>query len=170
MLTVNLKIVTIAAAALAVLAQPSTTALAQGAADDPLHLSPPRTVTLVVADFDKEVSWYETVLGFHQVKGFGTNNPNAENRVSRIELNGFRLDIVWHKGASRPAPAEPFSYSTLVGWSHISFETTNLDEDYKWLTAHGVKIETARDKNTNALRILRFHDPEGNEIHIELPN
>ena len=170
MMTMDMKLARIAAAAFAVVLELSTASVAQAPADNPLHLSPPRTVTLVVADFDKEVSWYETVLGFQQVKGFGTNNPAGENRVSRIELNGFRLDVVWHKGASRPAPTEPFSYSTLVGWSHISFETTNLDEAYKWLTEHGVKIETARDKNTNALRILRFHDPEGNEIHIELPN
>jgi catechol 2,3-dioxygenase-like lactoylglutathione lyase family enzyme len=144
--------------------------LAQANADNPLQLSPPRTVTLVVADLDREVSWYETVLGFHDTKKFGQNErPEATDKVRRIELAGFRLDIVWHKGTTHPTPPQPFSYSTEPGWSHISFESTNLDESFKWLTAHNVEIEAARDK-AGALRILRFHDPEWNEIHIELPN
>lgn len=144
-------------------------AVGQMPADNPLQLSPPRTVTMVVVDLDKEVKWYEDVLGFHENKAMNAN-PNASVRVKGVELNGFRLHIVWLKGTTRPAPPVPFNYSTLVGWNHISFETTNLDEDYKWLTAHNVAIDAIHDKKTNGLRTLRFHDPEGNEIHIETPN
>lgn len=146
-------------------------AAAPGSADNPMHLSPPRTVTMVVADLEKEAEWYETVLGFRDTKKFGTGapNPNATERVKRLEFVGFRIDMVWHKGSTRPAMK---AYSNeLEGYNHISFETTDMDDDYKWLTAHGVTdIDTMRDKKTNALRIMRFHDPEGNEIHIELPN
>jgi catechol 2,3-dioxygenase-like lactoylglutathione lyase family enzyme len=139
-----------------------------GPADNPMQLSMPRTVTIVVRDLDKEVDWYETVLGFKESKRFGSGNPNpnATDRVKRIELVGFRLDLVWHKGSTRPAPPEHYQ----EGIDHFSFETTAMDEDYKWLTQHGVKIDAVRDKKTNALRIMRFDDPEGNEIHVELPN
>lgn len=144
----------------------SPTAFSQATADNPLQLSPPRTVTLVVADLNKQIEWYETVLGFHDTKKFGQGNPDANDRAVRIERAGFRLDLVWHKGSTRPPP--PSRYHE--GYSHISFETTALDEAYKWLTAHGVTIDAVRDKSTNALRIMRFKDPEGNEIHIEAPN
>jgi hypothetical protein len=35
----------------------STPAVAQATADNPLQLSPPRTVTLVVADLKKQIEW-----------------------------------------------------------------------------------------------------------------
>ena len=151
--------------------QVSIPAAQSASADNAMQLVPPRTVTMVVADLDKEAAWYENVLGFRQNMKFGQGppNPNATERVKRIELAGFRIDMVWHKGSTRPAMK---AYSNeLEGYNHISFETTAMDEDYKWLTAHGVTdIDSVRDKKTNALRIMKFHDPEGNEIHIELPN
>ena len=137
--------------------------------DNPMQLEMPRTVTIVVANLDKEVAWYESVLGFKVNPKFGGGsvpNPNATDRVKRIELGNFRLDLVWHKGSTRPAPPEHYQ----EGIDHFSFETTAMDEDFKWLTDHGVKIDAVRDKKTNALRIMRFDDPEGNEIHVELPN
>ena len=139
-------------------------------ADNPMQLTMPRTVTIVVANLDKEVEWYQTVLGFKVNQKFGGGggapNPNATDRVKRIELVGFRLDLVWHKGSTRPAPPEHYQ----EGVDHFSFETTAMDQDYKWLTDHGVTIDAVRDKKTNALKIMRFHDPEGNEIHVETPN
>jgi glyoxylase I family protein len=138
-----------------------------GPAENPPQLSSPRTVTLVVADLAKEVEWYGTVLGFqdtHQFEGKGKPDPN--NRAIRIALNGFRLDLVWHRGSTRPPP--PALYQE--GYSHISFETQEIDKSYAWLTAHGIAIDAVRDPRTQGLKILRFHDPEGNEIHIELPN
>jgi catechol 2,3-dioxygenase-like lactoylglutathione lyase family enzyme len=149
-------------------AQASEPTATPGTPDNPMQLSMPRTVTIVVADLDKEVEWYKTVLGFkvNPKFGGGTPNPNATDRVKRIELVGFRLDLVWHKGSTRPVPPEHYQ----EGIDHFSFETTAMDEDYKWLTAHGVTIDAVRDKKTNALKIMRFHDPEGNEIHVETPN
>ncbi len=161
----KLNLVNIAATALTLLTlAASTPLLAQATADNPLQLAPPRTVTLVVADLDREIAWYATVLGFHDTKKFGPGTAN--DRAVRIERAGFRLDLVWHKGSTRPPP--PALYNE--GYSHVSFETTAIDEAYKWLTAHSVVIDAVRDKNTNALRIMRFKDPEGNEIHIEIPN
>jgi catechol 2,3-dioxygenase-like lactoylglutathione lyase family enzyme len=144
----------------------SASALAQSAAENPPQLSPPRTVTLVVADLAKEVEWYGTVLGFQDTHQFGKGRPDADNRAIRIALNGFRLDLVWHRGSTRPPP--PALYQE--GYSHISFETTEIDRSYTWLTAHHIPIDAVRDPKTQGLKILRFHDPEGNEIHIELPN
>ena len=141
-------------------------AFAQSADASSLQLLQPRTVTLVVADLPKEVAWYETVLGFHDTHQFDRGKPDPDNRVIRIALGNFRLDLVWHRGSTRPPP--PALYQE--GYSHISFETTAIDTSYAWLTAHGIAIDAVRDRTTQALRILRFHDPEGNEIHIELPN
>jgi catechol 2,3-dioxygenase-like lactoylglutathione lyase family enzyme len=167
--SMRITLATIRMAALSVLALcVATSAPAQSTAENPMQVVAPRTVTMVVADLDKEVAWYHTILGFRDTKKFGqgTPNPNATDRVARIELLGFRLDLVWHKGSTRPPAPEKYQ----EGWDHISFETTAMDDDYKWLTDHGIAIDAVRDKKTNALKIMRFHDPEGNEIHVESPN
>jgi catechol 2,3-dioxygenase-like lactoylglutathione lyase family enzyme len=145
--------------------------VAATSADNPLQLSRPRTVTLVVADLSKEVEWYQTVLGFHETQKTPAIDPNAAEQVGRIELAGFRLHLVAHKGSRRPAPLQDYrpAANLLQGLSHFSFESTNLDEIYKWLTAHNVEVQAVRD-SANKLRMMRFSDPEGNEIHIELPN
>jgi catechol 2,3-dioxygenase-like lactoylglutathione lyase family enzyme len=137
--------------------------------DNPLKLSPPRSITMVVADLDKEVNWYVDVLGFHEF-GSSTATSNDPVRVRRVEINGYQIHIVCFKGTIPRVPAEPFSYGTLLGWNHISFGTPNLDEAYKWLTAHHVVVDADRDKATNAISGLKFHDPEGNEIHMSKSN
>jgi hypothetical protein len=92
--------------------------------------------------------------------------------VRGIELAGFRLHLVNHKGSRRPAPPEDYQAGAnlLQVFFQFSFESTRLEDTYKWLMAHGVKLDAARDKQTNTLKMMRFNDPEGNEIHIEPPN
>jgi catechol 2,3-dioxygenase-like lactoylglutathione lyase family enzyme len=143
--------------------------LGQAPSDNPLKLSPPRSITMVVADLDNEVNWYVDVLGFHE---FGSSNatPNDPVRVRRVEIIGYQIHIVCFKGTTARVPTEPFSYGTLLGWNHISFGTPNLDEAYKWLSAHNVVVDADRDKATNAISGLKFHDPEGNEIHMSKSN
>jgi len=139
---------------------------AQSSDANSLQLLQPRTVTLVVADLPKEVEWYQTILGFHDTHQFDQGKPDPDNRAIRVALGNFRLDLVWHRGSTRPPP--PARYQE--GYSHLSFETTAIDGCYAWLRAHGIAVDAVRDRTTQGLRILRFHDPEGNEIHIELPN
>jgi catechol 2,3-dioxygenase-like lactoylglutathione lyase family enzyme len=147
----------------------SAPALEQAPPDNPLHLAPASTVTLVVADLDKEIDWWQNVLGFHETtRARAPGNAVRTDEMRRVVLGGYRVDLVWHRGSTRPPP--PALYQE--GYSHISFTVDSkvIEEDFKWLTAHGVGIDAVRDKTTNALRIMRFHDPEGNEIHIEIPN
>jgi catechol 2,3-dioxygenase-like lactoylglutathione lyase family enzyme len=141
----------------------------QAPSNNPLKLSPPRSITMVVADLDKEVNWYVDVLGFHE---FGSSNatPNDPVRVRRVKIDGYQIHIVCFKGTAPRVPAESFSYGTLLGWNHVSFGTPNLDEAYKWLTTHNVVVDADRDKATNAISGLKFHDPEGNEIHMSKSN
>ena len=154
-------------------AQAETSRSAQSAiTDNPMHLAPTNMVTMVVADVDRETEWYVTVLGFHELAEPGTSasDPNAVDTVRKIELDGFRLHLVQHKGSTRPVVKAAYS-NELQGYDHISFQTRAIDESYKWLTAHAVtNMDITRDKKTNGLRTLKFHDPEGNEIHIELPD
>jgi catechol 2,3-dioxygenase-like lactoylglutathione lyase family enzyme len=157
-----------AAAALVLLTAGASAPAGAATPVNPLHLAPASTVTLVVADLDKEIDWWQTVLGFHETTHARPKDAARTDEMRRVELGGYRVDLVWHKGSTRPPPPVRFQ----EGYSHISFTVSSkvIDEDYKWLTAHGVAIDAARDKTTNALQIMRFKDPEGNEIHIEIPN
>jgi len=147
---------------------------AEALSANPLQLSPASTVTLVVADLGREIEWWQDVLGFRETARSreAHNAARADaartDEMRRVELGGYRVDLVWHKGSTRPPPPARFQ----EGYSHISFtvNSTVINEDYKWLIAHGVQIDALRDKTTSALQIMRFKDPEGNEIHIEIPN
>jgi catechol 2,3-dioxygenase-like lactoylglutathione lyase family enzyme len=143
----------------------------KASADNPMHLIPTNMVTMVVANVDREVDWYVNVLGFHELEepGSATPAPNASVRVRKIELANFRLHLVQQRGSTRPPVKVAYS-NELEGYHHISFQTPSIDESYKWLTTHGVtNIDLSRDEKTNALRTMKFHDPEGNEIHVERP-
>jgi catechol 2,3-dioxygenase-like lactoylglutathione lyase family enzyme len=166
----TLKPIGISVAALSWLAlSASPPTLAGDAAGNPLHLAPASTVTLVVADLDKEIAWWQDVLGFRETTHHkAPTGAVRTDEMRRVELGGYRVDLVWHKGSTRPPPPARFQ----EGYSHISFtvDSSVMVKDYEWLVAHGVTIDASRDKTTNALQIMRFKDPEGNEIHIEIPN
>jgi catechol 2,3-dioxygenase-like lactoylglutathione lyase family enzyme len=152
--------ISILATALALLAVGSSASVpAQTPADNPLQLSASRTVTLTVADVAREAEWYVRVLGFHETM---RHRETPQEELRRVEIDGYRVDLVWHQGSTRPAPSR-----YQEGYDHVSYQTPALEQDYKWLMAHGVKVGATRDPKSNALRRIVIHDPEGNEIRIE---
>jgi catechol 2,3-dioxygenase-like lactoylglutathione lyase family enzyme len=128
-------------------------------ADNGLHLQPPRTISLTVANLDREVDWYVKVLGGRETM---RHHETPLEELRRVEIAGYRVDLIWHQGSSRPTPQQ-----YQEGYDHISFQSTDLEADFKWLGAHGIQVEPIRDPKTNAMRRMVFHDPEGNEIRIE---
>ena len=132
--------------------------LAQTADSNPMGLLP-NHATASVADLEKESEWYRRVLGFHQVRRVHAS-PDFE--VLQMGIPGYRIDLVWQKGSSRPHEAQG---SFQQGWLHVVFETPAIDAAYKRLVDLGTDVKA--DRNTQAaITRLVFHDPEGNELEI----
>jgi catechol 2,3-dioxygenase-like lactoylglutathione lyase family enzyme len=132
--------------------------LAQTMDSNPLQLSP-HHATALFADLDKEKEWYQRVLGFRAVARM---RPTPDFEVLHMAIPGYRIDLVWRKGSSRPHDA---ARAPVQGWLHVVFKTPAIDADYQRLTALGADVKADRDPK-NALARLVFHDPEGNELEI----
>ena len=114
-------------------------------ADNPLQLLPDHA-TASVADLDKEVAWYEKVLGFHEVGRGGT----ADFQVSHLLLGDYRIDLAWQKGSSRGALE---SYQRQ-GWMHVVFRSPNIEAVYQQLASAGTDVR--KDSNDKG-QIGRAH-------------
>lgn len=132
--------------------------LAQTTDSNPLRLLP-NHATASVADLEKESEWYRRVLGFHEIHRF---QGSPDFQVLQMGIPGYRIDLVWQKGSSRPHDARgPFQQ----GWLHVVFETPVIDAAYKRLMDLGTDVKADRNAQATITRLV-FHDPEGNELEI----
>ena len=131
---------------------------AQSSQSNPLQLSF-HHATVSVADLDKEIAWYERVLGFQQGKRFDVSDDFA---VVQMTMPGYRIDLVWQKGSSRPLQPQG---TFRQGWLHIVFKTPAIDAAYKHLLEQKTDVKADRSPQSAITRLV-FHDPEGNEVEI----
>ena len=134
---------------------------ASASTDNPLQLTPDHA-TLSVADLEKEVAWYERVLGFkvaQRIKG-----SNFE--VVHMTIKVFRIDLSANQGSVRHRGSDP---NMDQGWMHIVFKTPNIEADYNRLVALAADVKEYKNKDSSINRLL-VHDPEGNEIEIQPPD
>ncbi len=124
---------------------------------NPLRLTPDHA-TASVADLDREAAWYERIMGFHEVG----RHREADFEIRRLAIPGYRIDLVWQRGSSRPANGKG---SAIQGWFHIVFRTDDFDGDYRRLRELGTDVQSTSIPASSASRLL-FHDPEGNELEI----
>ncbi len=134
-------------------------ALLAGEADvNPLQLSPDHA-TASVADLEKESAWYQRVLGFVEIKRFRASD---DFEVRNLSLAGYRIDLVWQRGSSRPHDVDGYFKQ---GWMHVVFRTRAIDAAYKRLVDLGTDVKVSKSPQA-AIGRLTFHDPEGNELEI----
>ncbi len=128
---------------------------------NPLQLTPDHA-TASVADLDKESRWYERVLGLRVVNRL--RNP-AGFDVLQMAIPGYRIDLVSAKGSVRRSQGPG---ALNQGWLHVVLRTPAIDAAYAHLMSEGVEVKVLRDAKSSITR-LTFHDPEGNELEIEVP-
>jgi catechol 2,3-dioxygenase-like lactoylglutathione lyase family enzyme len=132
--------------------------LAQAAENNPLGLVP-NHATASVADLEKEGEWYRRVLGFREIRRM---QGGPDFAVLQMGIPGYRIDLVWQKGSSRPHEAQG---ALEQGWLHVVFETPAIDAAYKRLVDLGTDVKADRNAQAAITRLV-FHDPEGNELEI----
>lgn len=148
----------VASLALTLMCFPSMRIAAADVGTNPLQLSPDHA-TASVADLDKESLWYQQVLGFVETKRF---RGGDEFEVRNLSLGGYRIDLVRHKGSSRPQGVEGYFKQ---GWMHVVFRSPAIDADYQRLIELGTDVKADRTPESLIARLV-LHDPEGNELEI----
>jgi len=160
-----------------------------------LHLSPSRAgstadlaaaravagVSITVANMDRSVDFYSTVLFFEKVSDVETSGPQVERllgvpglrmRVATMKLGAERIELTEYLAPKgRPVPAD--SRSNDRWFQHIAIIVNDMDQAYVWLRRHNVAHispapQRLPDWNPNAggIRAFYFKDPDGHALEI----
>lgn len=116
--------------------------------------------TLSVADMDKEVAWFQRVLGFQVAEQI---KMGTDAEVTHMTIPGYRIDLAWRKGSVRH---EKGKGDLEQGWMHIVFKSPVVGAAYDKLVAEQTDVKADRDAKSAITRMI-VHDPEGNEIEIQ---
>jgi len=160
-----------------------------------LHLSPSRAgstadlaaaravagVSITVANMDRSVDFYSTVLFFEKVSDVETSGPEVERllgvpglrmRVATMKLGAERIELTEYLAPKgRPVPAD--SRSNDRWFQHIAIIVNDMDQAYVWLGRHNVaRISPAPQRlpdwnpSAGGIRAFYFRDPDGHALEI----
>lgn len=158
------------------IAQPNTTAVA--------GISPVRAVVRVgitVADLDRSVRFYTTVLGFEKI---GENESagdaiehltgvfGARTLSARLRLGTEEIELTQYLAPEgRPIPAD--SRSNDLWFQHIAIAVADIDKAYAHLRAHKVRHASSGPQtlpqtlpNAAGISAFYFKDPDGHVLEI----
>ena len=129
--------------------------------DNPLQLKP-HHITAQVADLDRAIHWYESVLGFTLVER-GSRGGGAMS-YAELQISGYRIALVKLR---QPVDAGSAGASAPEArWMHPAFTVADADRSYHEVLKRGGKPYfhpgQAADKVTGFL----LSDSEGNELEI----
>jgi len=155
---------------------PAVTHVARGAA-----VAAVSAIALTVADMDRSVAFYTSVLRFQQAAdtvvagdayGRLQGVPRSHIRVTRLRLGDETLQLMaWSDPPGRPAPAD--SRSNDRWFQHVAIIVSDMDSAYAVLQAHRVRRvspapQRLPDWNPNAggIRAFYFRDPDGHPLEV----
>jgi catechol 2,3-dioxygenase len=121
---------------------------------------------LRVRDVEYSKKFYMDILGFQLME----QDPEHGGVFLSLPEDGHTIDLF---PVEHPETAQPVTAGRdRLGLAHIAFKVASyaaLEEAYKTLQAHGVKVQRLIDHGSQ--RSLYFTDPDGNglEIYYEYP-
>ena len=130
----------------------------------------PYLVSLSVANLDTSVRWYRDMLGFRETRR--QNVPDSSLRISFLELNGFRRELIEFKDSvSSAAIRSKFpavdDQAKVQGFGKLAFAVTNVGEVAASLKNKKVKFvrEVTQDKDTGEIWFI-IEDADGNWLQF----
>ena len=152
-----------------------------GSTVDPAPTRAVHGVAITVADMERSVAFYSTVLFFEKVSDVQASGPEIERllgvagarvRIVTMRLGTERIELLEYlapKGRTLPANAR----SNDRGFQHIAIAVNDMDQAYLWLRRHNVaqtspEPQRLPDWNPNAsgIRAFSFKDPDGHALEI----
>jgi catechol 2,3-dioxygenase-like lactoylglutathione lyase family enzyme len=131
---------------------------------------------IVTPDIPRLAVFYELVtgVGVHSTGSFGPGKRfDVVAGMTGIVFDGAWLRCgtgqieFWHYRIPETLPAGPHDVSSL-GWSHLCFESDDVDADHARLSAEGVPFMSAPVTNHLA-RFVYGCDPDGNVFELMTP-
>lgn len=137
------------------------------------------SISTTVADVDRSVTFYSTVLSFEKVSdqemdlgGTMPGKPGPHARVITMKLGDESIELVqFRSGAGQSIPAD--SRSNDFWFQHIAIIVSDMDRAYEVLTAHKVEAASVApqrlpswNKNAAGIRAFYFKDPDGHPLEI----
>ena len=136
----------------------------------PLATAHPYLMSLSVADLDLSVRWYCEMLGFRETRRL--NLPDSSLRISFLELNGFRFELVEFKNSvSLAAIQSKFptvdDRAKVQGFGKLAFAVTSVRDVAASLKSKKVKFvrEVTREKDTGETWFI-VEDVDGNWLQF----
>jgi catechol 2,3-dioxygenase-like lactoylglutathione lyase family enzyme len=150
-------------------------------AASPIRISAVDTVGMTVADMERSVQFYTSVLGFTktsdvEVAGRSyellTGVFGARLRIVRMRLGHESLELTEYlapKGRPFPADMRPND----LGFQHAAIIVSDMDRAYARLRSHGIEHASTGpqrlpDWNPNAggIKAFYFRDPDGHFLEV----
>jgi glyoxylase I family protein len=101
--------------------------------------------------------WYEKVLGARVIFSNGQTPP-----AFFIELPGGALLEIYEGDFSLKETSD----NSLHGWRHLALRVDSIELAKTELESRGVKFDQPVKPAGGGGRVLFFHDPEGNLLHL----
>jgi catechol 2,3-dioxygenase-like lactoylglutathione lyase family enzyme len=137
---------------------------------NPLAAARPYLMSLSVANLDVSERWYREVMGFRETRRL--NIPGTSLRISFLELNGFRLELIEFKDSvSLAAIRSKFpavdDRAKVQGFDKLAFAVTSVGETAASLKSKKVKFvrEVTREKETGETWFI-IEDVDGNWLQF----
>jgi methylmalonyl-CoA/ethylmalonyl-CoA epimerase len=136
----------------------------------PLATAHPYLMSLSVANLDLSVRWYCEMLGFRETRRL--NLPDSSLRISFLELNGFRLELIEFKNSvSLAAIQSKFpavdDRAKVQGFGKVAFAVTSVRDAAALLKRKEVKFvrEVTQEKDTGETWFI-VEDVDGNWLQF----
>jgi catechol 2,3-dioxygenase-like lactoylglutathione lyase family enzyme len=136
----------------------------------PLATVRPYLMSLSVANLDLSVRWYHEMLGFRETRRL--KMPGSSLRISFLELNGFRLELIEFKDSvSFAAIQSKFpavdDRAKVQGFGKLAFVVTSVGEVAASLKIKKVKFvrEVTQEKGTGETWFI-IKDVDGNWLQF----
>lgn len=130
----------------------------------------PYLMSLSVANLDLSVRWYREMLGFRETRRL--NIPDSSLRISFLELNGFRLELVEFKdsvsfAAIRAKFPAVDDRAKVQGFGKLAFAVRSVGEAATSLKSKKVKFvrEVTQEKDTGDTWFI-VEDVDGNWLQF----
>jgi catechol 2,3-dioxygenase-like lactoylglutathione lyase family enzyme len=138
-------------------------------------------VAITVANMDRSVAFYSSVLFFDKVSDVQTSGSSIDRllgvtgarvRVVTMRLGAERIELIEYLGRNgRPVPAD--ARSNDRSFQHIAIVVNDMDQAYLWIRRHRVEQTSPEPQrlpdwnpNTGGIRAFSFKDPDGHALEI----